>query len=108
MHADINRGAAPIVVIDTRSAQQYDECHIPGAVSFPHRTMITARLAHYAPDTVLVTCCWGPGRNASTRGALRLSALGFSVEEMIGGLEYWRREGLPVEGTLDDQAPLVG
>jgi hypothetical protein len=25
---------------------------------------------------------------------------------MIGGIEYWRHEGCPVEGTLGDQAPL--
>jgi len=25
---------------------------------------------------------------------------------MIGGLEYWRHEGCPVEGTLGEDAPM--
>jgi rhodanese-related sulfurtransferase len=57
---------------------------------------------------VVVTYCWGPGCNAATKGAARLAALGFRVKEMIGGIEYWRREGHPVEGTEGDQAPYHG
>ena len=38
--------------------------------------------------------------------AARLAALGFKVKEMIGGLEYWRQEGCPVEGALGAGAPL--
>jgi len=30
------------------------------------------------------------------------------VKEMIGGLEYWRKEGYPVEGRLGEKAPLYG
>jgi rhodanese-related sulfurtransferase len=37
----------------------------------------------------------GPGCNGSTRAAARLAALGFQVKELIGGLEYWKREGYP-------------
>jgi len=31
------------------------------------------------------------------RAAPALALLGFRVREMIGGFEYWAREGLPVE-----------
>jgi hypothetical protein len=34
--------------------------------------------------------------------------LGFAVKEMIGGLEYWRREGQPVQGTEGAAAPMHG
>lgn len=37
--ADLLAGVAGIVVIDTRSPAHYAEGHIPGAISFPHRTM---------------------------------------------------------------------
>ena len=47
----------------------------------------------------MVTYCWGPGCNGATRAALALSTLGFRVREMIGGFEYWAREGLPVESA---------
>ena len=42
---------------------------------------------------------WGPGCNAATNAAARLAALGRSVKEMLGGFEYWVREGHPVEGA---------
>jgi 3-mercaptopyruvate sulfurtransferase SseA len=48
----------------------------------------------------VVTYCWGPGCNGGTRAALVLALQGFRVREMIGGFEYWAREGLPV-ATLD-------
>lgn len=43
---------------------------------------------------------------AATKAAAWLSALGFHAKEMIGGIEFWRREGV-VEGTLGESAPLV-
>ena len=57
-------------------------------------------------NTMLVTYCWGSACNASTKAAARLAALGFQVKEMIGGLEYWRLEGCPVEGTQGPDAPM--
>jgi rhodanese-related sulfurtransferase len=45
----------------------------------------------------VVTYCWGPGCNGATRAALEFAKLGYPVKEMIGGFEYWVREGAPVE-----------
>ena len=50
------------------------------------------------PAVPVVTYCWGPGCNGATKAALALSQLGYRVREMIGGIEYWIREGHPVEG----------
>ena len=47
----------------------------------------------------MVTYCWGPGCNGATRAALALAELGYRVREMLGGFEYWAREGLPVEAA---------
>jgi hypothetical protein len=30
------------------------------------------------------------------------------VKELIGGMEYWQKEGYAVEGTLPADAPLYG
>ena len=108
VHADLDRGVTSIVVVDARSPQHYAECHIPGALSLPHRTITRETTAHLSPEVCVVVYCWGPGCNAATKGAARLSALGFQAKEMIGGLEYWRREGYAVEGTLGTEAPLYG
>jgi rhodanese-related sulfurtransferase len=85
-----------IVVIDTRSPEHYAEGHIPGAVSFPHRTMSPVTTAGLARDKVYVCYCDGIGCNGSTQGAHKLAALGFQVKELIGGLHWWRQDGFAV------------
>jgi rhodanese-related sulfurtransferase len=99
--ADIAAGALGFVVVDCRSPELYEAAHIPGAVNIPHRR-ITAETVDelLAPDALLVTYCNGPHCNASTRGALRLAALGRRVKEMPGGMAGWTAEGLPVETGL--------
>ena len=39
----------------------------------------------------------------ATRAALEFAKLGYPVKEMIGGFEYWTREGLPVETAGTDR-----
>lgn len=41
--------------------------------------------------------CWGPGCNGATRAAQALASAGHQVKEMLGGMEYWIREGFPHE-----------
>lgn len=94
--ADLLSGEQGIVVIDTRSPAHYAEGHIPGAVSFPHRTMNPASTAALSRDKVYVCYCDGIGCNGSTQGAYKLAALGFRVKELIGGLHWWRQDGFAV------------
>ena len=97
-----------VVLLDARDADAYTACHLPGAMSLPHRTISRQAVAELPRDKVLVVYCWGPACNAGTKACAKLSELGFRVKEMIGGIEYWRHEGLQVEGTLGDKAPLHG
>lgn len=87
----------PVVVIDARSAEAYEREHIPSAVSFPHRTMNEESTKGMDRSKVYVTYCDGIGCNASTKGALNLSKLGFKVKELLGGLDWWKRDGYPTE-----------
>ena len=48
-------------------------------------------------DVPVVVYCWGPGCNGATKAALAFAEPGYAVREMLGGFEYWAREGLPVE-----------
>lgn len=82
-----------IVVIDTRSSQAYQKEHIPGAINIPHRTMTHETTRHIDQSALLVTYCDGIGCNASTKGALNLARLGFRVKELMGGLDWWKRDG---------------
>jgi rhodanese-related sulfurtransferase len=95
--ADIAAGAGGFVVVDCRSEALYATGHVPGAISLPHRRITAASVAEVLPpDVLVITYCNGPHCNASTRGALRLAALGRAVKEMPGGMDGWVREGLPV------------
>ena len=106
VHLDLERGQTGIVLVDTRSPDAYARCHIPGAINLPTRTISPETTASLPRDKVMVAYCWGPGCNGSTKAAAKLAALGFRVKEMIGGIGYWRKEGLPVEGTSPHDAPL--
>ncbi len=91
-------GRAP-VVIDVRSEISWRQGRIPGAAHIPH-SELADRLAALVPDRdePIVVYCWGPGCNAATRGALIAASLGYArVRELIGGFEYWAREGFAVE-----------
>ena len=95
---DLQRGQDGFVLLDVRSSDDYEDCHIEGAVHIPYRQINAETSGQLPKDKVIVTYCWGPGCNASTKGALRLALLGFRVKEMIGGLEYWKREGGKIAG----------
>lgn len=99
----LDQGEA-VIVIDARSPQAYAAGHIPGAVSLPHRTMDAATTAHLDKSALIVTYCDGIGCNASTKGALNMARLGFRVKELIGGLDWWKRDGHPVAGGAGPSA----
>lgn len=104
---DMQHGLNDFLLIDVRSEKAYGECHIPGAINLPSRQIYEGTTAAFNKEQTIVVYCWGPACNGATKGAARLSGLGFKVKEMLGGIEYWRKEGNEVEGTLGAGAPLV-
>jgi rhodanese-related sulfurtransferase len=85
------------VLVDARSPAAHAAAHLPGAISLPHGLIGEDTVADL-PAGLLVVYCWSPGCNAATKAAARLSGLGRQVKEMLGGFEYWVREGHPLEG----------
>jgi rhodanese-related sulfurtransferase len=96
VHADLRAGT-PIVVIDVRSAEAWAQGRVAGATHMHYSEIETRAPAEIPSDSEVVVYCWSPGCNAGAKGALAFSRLGYSVREMIGGFEYWVREGYPVE-----------
>ncbi|MFC8614812.1 rhodanese-like domain-containing protein [Micromonospora purpureochromogenes] len=96
VHADLTARVPGLVVVDSRGPDAWRQGHLPGAVHLPTAEIAT-RAAELVPaGTAVVTYCWGPGCNGATRAALEFARLGYRVKEMLGGYEYWVREGLPV------------
>jgi rhodanese-related sulfurtransferase len=96
-------GAPGFVLIDSRTRASWDQAHIPGARHLPTAD-IPARAAELLdPAVPVVTYCWGPGCNGATRSALALARRGYEVREMLGGIEYWIREGFPVRTAKGEE-----
>ena len=88
-----------IVVIDARSPEAFRQEHIPGAINLPHRAMSAETTKQVDPRALVVTYCDGIGCNASTKGALNMLKLGFRVKELIGGLDWWKRDSHKTHGV---------
>jgi rhodanese-related sulfurtransferase len=99
------------VLVDSRSAAAWAQGHVPGAVHLPTAEIHERAAELLDPAVPVVTYCWGPGCNGATKAALALSLRGYRVREMIGGVEYWIREGFPLRTPAGDVAreadPLV-
>lgn len=93
---DLRNGVTDIIVIDTRTEQAYEEAHIPGAINFRPSLMTPESVQRLDPNKTYVSYCDGIGCNGSTKGAHKLASLGFKVKELLGGLDFWRRDGNPV------------
>jgi rhodanese-related sulfurtransferase len=100
VYTDLQNNSAEIIVIDARTPEAYSQGHVPGAINLPWRKIDVSSAAGMPRDKVLVTYCDGIHRNASTKAAMRLTALGFRVKEMADGLQGWKREGYRVEETV--------
>jgi rhodanese-related sulfurtransferase len=86
-----------LFLVDSRRRASWDHGHIKGAIHLP-TAEIPERAAELIPaGSKVVVYSWGPGCNGSAVAALALAELGYSVREMIGGIEYWSRNGLPIE-----------
>ena len=89
-------------LVDVLPANTYREEHIPGAISIPMEEIATApeRLDHAKP---VVVYCYDHQCDLSSRGAARLTQLGFTdVYDYVDSKVAWFAEGLPSEGLVDD------
>jgi rhodanese-related sulfurtransferase len=92
------------VLVDSRGHSSWHQGRIAGAIHLPHAEIAERAPAEIPITTPVVVYCWGPGCNGSTRAALQFSKLGYAVKELIGGFEYWTREGLEI---VDDSGSLT-
>jgi rhodanese-related sulfurtransferase len=85
--------------LDARKHFGFAAEHIPGAINIPHREMNEETTKHLDKDITYVTYCDGIGCNASTRGAIHMTRLGFKVKELMGGIEWWKFDGYATVGA---------
>src|SRR6185312_6340904 len=90
--------AAGAVVIDGRTNDQFDEAHIPGALSTSaYDTGFATKVSRVAPpgaDVIVVAASDGDERDA----AELLASVGMPVRGFLeGGMTAWRTEERPLE-----------
>jgi rhodanese-related sulfurtransferase len=104
--AALATGDPGFVLIDSRGVDAWRQGRIPGAVHLPVAEL-AGRLDSLDRAVPVVTYCWGPGCNGATRSALAFARQGFIVREMIGGIEYWAREGFAVQTDEGTSRPVA-
>lgn len=97
------KAGEPVVLIDVRGDEAWRQGRITGAIHMPYAQIARRAPLELDPSVPVIVYCWSPGCNAGTKGALEFTKIGFEVREMIGGYEYWIREGQPTE---NDEGPL--
>ena len=79
------------ILLDTRTQEEYDQSHIPGALLIPH-TEIAQRAEEELPDkdqVILVYCRSG---NRSKQASEVLAELGYTNVKEFGGINTWPYE----------------
>ena len=90
-----------VLFVDARSQNDYENGHIPGAVSLPvgqFEERIESFLNRYPAEQTIVTYCSGRTCEDSHDLAQSLSDVGFTnVRIFIDGFPGWEAEGYPIE-----------
>jgi rhodanese-related sulfurtransferase len=85
-------------LVDVRGQAAWDQGRALGALHIP-RQQLAERVGELGEGIPVIVYCWSPGCNGGAKAALELARLGVPVKEMLGGFEYWAREGYPVEAA---------
>ncbi len=103
VYNDIIQHSNHYVLLDVRAKEAFEKSHAITAVNLPHSDISPESLANYNKNTLFVVYCWGPGCNGGAKAALKISALGYGVKEMLGGIHYWEDfERYPVNRRVDE------
>lgn len=84
-----------ITVVDVRAEEDYARGHVPGAINLPEENW--DHVENLSRDRVNVIYCYSQTSHLATRAAMEFAEQGFSVMEMEGGFETWKKYSLPVE-----------
>ena len=93
---------ADLVIVDVRASEDFEEGHIPGAISLPREKW--GAPAGMSKDKPNVLYCYSHVCHLGAAAAVQLAGLGYPVVEMDGGFKAWEENDMEVE-TGEDSAP---
>ena len=94
------RAEAGALVLDVREPDEWTVGHVDGSVHIPMGEL-GARLDELPADRPIVAVCRSGARSAAVTEAL--GGRGYDVVNLVGGLQAWVAEGLPL--IADDGLP---
>ncbi len=94
--------AGDITVIDVRPTKEYQDGHIPGAISIP-LSELPRRLAQLPRDREIVAYCRGPYCLLSFDAVKQIRAKGFRARRLADGFPEWKAERRPIAGGRREQ-----
>jgi len=91
-----DKSPIPFMLLDVRTAEEYAEGHIKGAVLIPLQEL-EQRISEVPKDKQVYVYCRSGGRSA--RASKILVNEGYTrIENVVGGFMAWKDAGYPVEG----------
>ncbi len=94
------RAREPLVVVDVRPVEEYEDGHLPDAISIP-LDELERRLKLLPKKREVVAYCRGPYCAFAPEAVRRLRARGYRARPLEDGLPEWAAEGLPVVTEQD-------
>jgi thioredoxin len=93
-----------IQLLDVRTADEYKSGHIKNALqaNWLNRAEFDDRTSHLDKQKSIFIYCLSGGRSGAAAQAL--VALGYTVTNLEGGINAWKRENMPLEG-VDPNTP---
>lgn len=88
-------GEADLVIVDVRAHADFEEGHIPGAISLPREKWNTPE--GLSKEKLNVLYCYSHVCHLAAAAAVQFAGLGYSVVEMDGGFKAWEENDLEVE-----------
>ena len=88
-----------ILLLDVRTAGEFNAGHLPGAVLLPHDSLLSApdQVSRQRDRAIIVYCERGPRARSAQRALIRS---GFSnVLHLKGDMSAWRARGLAMDMT---------
>jgi rhodanese-related sulfurtransferase len=83
-----------VQVVDVREPNEWTAGHIDGAIHIPLNTLLAGGSSALDATRPTVVVCRSGAR--SELATLMLRTRGFDAANLVGGLEAWAREGLPL------------
>lgn len=80
-----------VKLIDVRRKEDFDEEHIPEAISMP-KDEIKDRLSELSKDDVYAVYCYNSQCHLGAAAAYTLAKNGYPVMELEGGFDVWKND----------------